>query len=166
MKREVIREILIFLSLYVICFLYSFFISTVYNDEIWNYGFSYNIASGMIPYKDFGMLQTPLYFMLASVFIKIFGAYLYSFHLFNSLILASIIYILYKKLGEKSLIVIPFVFLNCYPSYNILSLLLVLIIINLVDKDFRYKDKLIGLLVGIVFLTKQNIGICLVIPLI
>lgn len=166
MKKRRFNKILIFLFIYVICFLYSFFISTVYNDEIWNYGFSYNIASGLVPYLDFGMLQTPIYFFMASIFIKIFGSYLYSFHLFNSIILASIIYIMYRKLGRKSFILIPFVILNCYPSYNILCVLLILIIINIVDKEFKYKDYILGLLVGFMFLTKQNIGFCLVIPLI
>ena len=31
------------------------------NDLIWNYGFSYNIASGLTMYKDFNMVITPLY---------------------------------------------------------------------------------------------------------
>jgi hypothetical protein len=29
-------------------------------DEIWNFNFARNIANGLIPYKDFNMLQTPL----------------------------------------------------------------------------------------------------------
>lgn len=166
MKKIKLKDILLFLILFILCFLYSFFITTVYNDEIWNYGFSYNIANGLIPYRDFGMLQTPLYFGIASIFIKIFGNYLYSFHLFNSLILSSIIYISYKKLGSKSLILIPFIILNCYPGYNIFSVLIVLVILNLIDKKIKYIDFILGLLVGVMFLTKQNIGLCLLIPLI
>ena len=29
-------------------------------DEIWNFNFARNIANGLLPYKDFNMLQTPL----------------------------------------------------------------------------------------------------------
>ena len=29
-------------------------------DEIWNFNFARNIANGLIPYKDFNMVQTPL----------------------------------------------------------------------------------------------------------
>ena len=159
------KKIFLFLGIYVLCFIYSFFFSTVYNDEIWNYGFAYNIASGLIPYRDFGMLQTPLYFYLASIFIKIFGNYLYSFHLFNSIVLACIIFICYEKLGKKSFILLPFIFLNCYPGYNIFSVLLMLILVNITDKDFVYKDFFMGLLLGLMFLTKQHIGICLLVPL-
>ena len=166
MKKKLFKNILIFLLIYILCFLYSFFISTVYNDEIWNYGFSYNIASGLIPYRDFNMVVTPLYSLIGSLFIKVIGGYLFSFHLFNSIILASIIYISYKKLRCKSFILIPFIFLNSYPGYNILSVLIILVIINFIDKEIKYKDYIIGLLVGIMFLTKQHIGICLVVPLI
>ena len=125
------NKILVFSLIYIICFIYSFFFSTVYNDEIWNYGFSYNIASGLVPYRDFGMLQTPLYFFLASFFIRIFGNYLFSFHLFNSFILAGIIYIIFKTLKYKGFILIPFIFLSCYPGYNIFSVLILLIILCL-----------------------------------
>ena len=47
-----------------------------------------------------------------------------------------------------------------------LLLLLILVIVNILDKEFKYKDYIIGLLVGIMFLTKQHIGLCLFIPLI
>ena len=29
-------------------------------DEIWNYNFARNVADGLIPYKDFNMVTTPL----------------------------------------------------------------------------------------------------------
>ena len=160
-----IRLLMFFSILLILVFIYSYFLINVFGDEIWNYGFSYNIASGLIPYRDFGMLQTPLYFLLASIFIKIFGSYLFSFHLFNSFVLASIIYIFYYKLKYKGFILIPFVFLNCYPSYNIFSILILLIILILLDKKFKFKDYTIGLLVGIMFLVKQHIGIVLLIPM-
>lgn len=166
MKKKVFKKVLIFLLIYLVCFLYSFFISSIFNDEIWNYGFSYNIASGLVPYRDFGMLQTPLYFFLASIFIKIFGSYLFSFHLFNSLVVASIIYLIYDRLGSKGLILGSLIFFNSYPGYNIFSILIILIIINLANVEFKYKDFVLGLLVGVMFLTKQNLGICLFIPLI
>lgn len=165
MNKNLVKKVLCFLFIYIICFVYSFFFTTVYNDEIWNYGFSYNIASGLVPYKDFGMLQTPLFFFLASIFIKLFGNYLFVFHMFNSIIFAGIIYISYNKLKYKSFILVPMIFLNCYPGYNLLSLLILLIIINLVDEEFRYKDYIIGFLVGIMFLTKQHLGVCLLLPL-
>ena len=166
MKKKIVKKVLLFLGIYIFCFLYSFFVSGIFNDEIWNYGFSYNIASGMVLYRDFGMLQTPLYFFLASLFIKIFGSYLFSFHLFNSFIVAGIIYIIYNRLGIKGIILVPIIFFNSYPGYNIFSVLIILVLLNLVDKEFKYKDYVLGLLVGVMFLIKQNLGICLFVPLI
>lgn len=165
MKKQIVKTLLIFLLIYVVCFLYSFFVSELYNDEIWNYGFSYNILAGLVPYRDFNMIVTPLYSFLVVPFLKVFGNYLISLHLFNSIVLALIIYIGYRNLGWKSFILIPLVFLNCYPGYNIFSVLLILVIICLVDTHFKYKDFILGIFVGLMFLTKQTIGICLVIPL-
>ena len=166
MNKKLLKNILLFLLMFLVSFIYSFFFTTVYNDEIWNYGFSYNIASGLVPYRDFGMLQTPFYFFLASFFIKVFGNFLFSFHIFNSIIFAGILYIAYNNLNYKSFILFPLIFLNCYPSYNFLSILILLVILILVDANFKYKDYVIGLLIGIMFLTKQNIGICLLVPLV
>lgn len=155
-----------FILFFVISFCYSYFFTCVYTDEIWNYGFSYNIANGLVPYRDFNMVITPLYHMLVSIFINIFGHHLYALHIFNSFVVASILLIFVYKLGKKGLLLFSFVFLNIYPGYNIFCVLLILILLNLCDKEFRYKDILMGILVGIFFLIKQNVGFCLFIPMI
>ena len=41
-------------------------------DEIWNYGFSYNMASGYLPYRDFNMIITPLFNFLISIPFHLF----------------------------------------------------------------------------------------------
>lgn len=41
-------------------------------DEIWNYNFAKNIADGLIPYKDFNMLQTPLLPFITGLILKVF----------------------------------------------------------------------------------------------
>ena len=48
-------------------------------DGVWGYGFSYNIASGLVPYKDFNMVIGPLYSILFSFPMKLFGNYYYLF---------------------------------------------------------------------------------------
>jgi len=166
MNKILNKKIIYILIIYILCFTYSFFISTVYNDEIWNYGFAYNISKGLIPYKDFNLIVTPLYSFLAAIFIKIFGGYLMSLHIFNCIIMASIIFIFYDKLKLKSFIIIPFIFSYCYPNYNILSVLIIILIINFLDKNMKNKDYILGFVVGLMFLTKQTIGISLFIPLI
>lgn len=160
------KKIVIWVFIYICVFCYSFFVSSIFGDEIWNYGVAYNISTGMVPYRDFNLVTTPLYPMLASVFIKIFGSYLYSFYIFNTIIVTLIIFISYKVVGKKIWVLVPFIVLYSYPGYNILSILLLFIVLYAVSSDIRRKDIIIGLLVGLLFLTKQTVGVCLFIPMI
>lgn len=164
--KSKIKKIIPFIILFSLIFCYFYFISCLYGDEIWNYGFSYNIATGLIPYKDFNLVITPLYPMVASIFIKIFGAHLYSIHIFNSLIISLMIYICYFKINKKVLILIPFILLNGYPGYNILTVFFIFILLLLLDIKIIKKDIIIAFIVSLLFLTKQTIGICLFIPMI
>lgn len=160
------KYIFFFIVTFCLVFCYSYFISAVYNDEIWNYGFAYNIASYLVPYRDFNLVTTPLYPMLASIFIKIFGHHLYSLHIFNSLILSFMICLIYYKIGKKSILLIPLALLNGYPGYNIFSVFLKILLLLLIDYKFKKKDIVIAFLVGLLFLTKQTVGVCLFIPMI
>ena len=42
-------------------------------DEIWNFNFARCIANGLIPYKDFNIIQGPLLPMICGGLLKIFG---------------------------------------------------------------------------------------------
>lgn len=157
-------EILIFLICFVLSFLYSSFLFFVGSDEIWNFGFSYNISQGLVIYKDFNVLQMPLFFMIGSLFIKIFGDFLISLHILNAIIIASIIVICYKIIGFRCLFLFLCFLIFPVPGYNFLSLFFVFVIIYLVHSN-KDNDFLLGLVGGLLFLTKQNIGICLFIPI-
>lgn len=160
------KYIILFFSIFIITFIYSFFFYAISGDEIWNYGFAYNISKGLIMYKDFNMVITPLYPLLASLFINLFGNYLYSMYIFNSIICAAIVCLIYKKIKFKSFIIFP-IFLNFIQlGYNLFALILTVLILCLCDSNNKYKDILISLLVSFVFLTKQNIGFVYLVPLI
>ena len=76
-----------FIIIFIITFFYNLICNhLISNDEIWNYGFSYNIASGLIPYKDFNMIITPFYPFLGSLFLIFLGKNLVVFHIFNTFI--------------------------------------------------------------------------------
>ena len=40
-------------------------------DEIWNYNFARNIANGLVPYKDFNIVVTPLLSIICGIILKI-----------------------------------------------------------------------------------------------
>ena len=68
-KYQILEITLIF----ILTLLFNLICITINGDEIWNYGFAYNIATGLIPYKDFNMIVTPLFPMISAIFMKIFG---------------------------------------------------------------------------------------------
>ena len=70
------KYIILFLIVFLLTFIFGFFFYSIYIDEVWNYGFAYSISKGLIPYKDFNMVITPLYPFLLSFFINLFGNYL------------------------------------------------------------------------------------------
>lgn len=163
-KNIKIKYIIMFISFVIITFLFSFVVLLVNSDEIWCYGFSYNINSGLIPYKDFSLLLTPLYFFVGCIFIKIFGEYLFSIHILNAILVGMIMIMLFKMLGKKSLLLFPLFLLNVVPTYNYCCLFFLFLLIYLIHNK-KDNDLIVGFLIGLIFLTKHSIGIVMLFPL-
>lgn len=157
-KTNIIELILIF----IISFIFSMIFLTLDYDDIWNFGFAYNVSTGLIPYRDFNMVTTPLYPLVDSIFLTIFGRNIYVHYAVNAIIL-TIIYAFMKKNYPKAYY-IPFAILLLLsrPNYNLICLLFLYIILLLEEKNKN--DYLIGIILGLTFLTKQSIGIYLCLP--
>ena len=135
-------------------------------DEIWNYGFSYAIRLGEIPYRDFNMVLPPFYSLFMTIPLLLWNNYL-SFIIFHSLILSLSFYLLfkmYKDYGHLLLVIGIVLFSNIYPTYNSFIIALCVFIIYLEKSKYKYKDLLIGLLIACSILTKHTVGIFFVIP--
>ena len=150
------------LCIFIVTLLYNLICNPVILDEIWNYGFTYNIANGLIPYKDFNMVITPSYPFLGALFLIIFGKNLLVYHIFNALICTGIFYFMKITLNKSYYIVYSILLLVSLPNYSLFSILLLYIILYL--EDNKNNDFLIGIFIGLTFLTKQNIGIMFVLP--
>ena len=50
------RELII---IFIVTLIYNLVIPELSLDEVWNYGFCYNVLNGLVPYKDFNMIITP-----------------------------------------------------------------------------------------------------------
>ena len=159
------KNILLGIIIFIICFLYHQFIFRVNMDEVWSYGFSYNMSKHMIPYIDFTMVIPPLYPLIGSLFIKVFGAYLTSLNLYNSLIATLIFLLLYKRLNKLTFLLLPILLSFIFSSYNLFSLFLFLLIIDIDKKDINHKDLLIGLLCALSIFNKQTVGVFISIPI-
>lgn len=144
-------------------------------DEIWNYNFARNIADGLVPYRDFNMLQTPLLPFIARLFLKLFGNELIVMRILAILLISSIFFMIYKILKilkvhilyNLSFLFILFVLLQKYIciDYNFAILLLTLILIYLELKHFNNSNLrvshyfIVGLICGSCILLKQSTGI-------
>ena len=81
-----LKSVFNFLFLFILFFIFNLIISPLNLDEIWNYGFSLNIYNGLVPYKDFNMVITPLYPFINALLFHIFGNTMLVFHIINALL--------------------------------------------------------------------------------
>ena len=162
-KRKFLLYFLIFLFVFFITFVVTYICMPLNGDAVWLYGFGYNISEGLIIYRDFNVITTPLYYFIEVIFIKIFGNYLISVDLFNSLLVSLIILMLFDIVGIKSFFVFPLILIFFPNGYNLFSLFWLMLILFLIEKK-KENDCLIGLIVGLLFLTKQSVGLCLLFP--
>lgn len=161
MKKKLIRYIII----YILFLFWNLVIQPFCYDEIWNYGFSYSIAKGFIPYLDFNMVVTPFSPFLYAIPLVIFGHNMLTLHIFNTFIILGIFIILEKLFEEKSYLLIALLLIpsrTITPGYNLLIFFLYLIIIFL-EKNNK-SDFFIGVILGLCVLTKQSVGIFLLLP--
>ena len=165
MKKIDIRKIIPYILIFIFFLSWNLFIARLNLDEVWNYGFSNNIYNGLIPYKDFNMVITPLFPFLGSIPFFIFGSDLLTFHIFGSLVLTITIYLISKLVKDKTnlfilLFLIP-VSLT-YPSYN--TFLLTLFIMLILSEKNKKSDYLIGFILSMLILTKHTVGFMLFLP--
>ena len=113
-------------------------------------------------YKDYNMVITPLYPIVVGTLMKILGSNMIVFYLINAILATSILYVVYK-LDKK--IIMPFmlvILLTSEPNYDLLSTLFLFTLIYF-EKE-KKNDYLIGIIIGLTFLTKSSIGVFLALP--
>lgn len=147
-------------------------------DELWNFNFANNIANGLIPYKDFNMIQMPLLPMVASVFLKIFGQEVMVMRILAVILITyieTVLFLILEKLKVKDYIKYLSLIFICYIitpymaidyNYTVLAILLTIIYIELNNffknkkiLQFNFKnDFIIGILLGLCIICKQSTG--------
>ena len=152
-------------------------------DEVWNYNTANAFAMGLIPYKQVSMITTPLLPMINSIFLKIVFNGIITYRVVMGIVFALIvlfIYLIIKELSNKKLLsyicafFIGTLLINKFLlDYNYLFLLIVLMIAFLEVRDLKKNENFnfnhnlcVGLLTGLAFLTKQTIGLLLIIVVI
>lgn len=151
-------------------------------DELWNFNFANNMANGLVPYKDFNMIQMPLLPMLASIFLKLFGQEVIVMRFLAVCLITYIeitVFLILDKLKVKDYIKYLILIFICFIitpyiaiDYNYMILAILLTIIYIEIKSYLRNEEIlvynlkidfiIGILAGLCFTSKQSTGICII----
>ena len=151
-----------YIGLFFLFLFWNLILVSLHLDEIWNYGFAHNIYKGLIPYKDFNMIITPLYPFLMSLSFHLFGSSMLVFHIEQAFILTVLCWLLFYLLKNKAWFVIVFFFFPfsfSAPNYNLLLFFWFVLLIFMEKRETN--DYMIGFVLGLAVLTKQSVGFCL-----
>ncbi len=180
--KNIFIDIFIFVFIALFCFS-NIFLNSIGNlDEIWNYNFAKNICDGLVPYRDFNMVQMPLLSMICAICLKAFGNQLIVMRVLAVILMSLIFFVGYKilklvtndKMAKLILPVILVLFndILCIDyNYAVLFIALVILYVELrhlnkldeddfLQYDFRY-NFVIGLIAGLSVLCKQTTGIAI-----
>ncbi len=172
LKNKTVSTYIIFFVLSLILFFVLSHGAAIMNaDDLWNYNFVQNVASGKIPYLETNIMVPPLYHFTAALFLTIFGKKYFSLMLYQVLVEA-IFYTIFYMFIDKHLktriskiiaILLGFwIFSSIVPiQYNGLFVLFAFSALCLADAKFKKhstKDILTGILLGLALLCKQTYG--------
>ncbi len=153
------KSIIKYILLFVFILFFNLILYPINLDDIWNYGFAYNIAHGLIPYRDFNMVLTPLYSIIMAIPLLI-NSNVLTFYISHAIILTFCFYLCFRLLGNKTWLLLLFFFLPqpiIYPSYNVFLIVLFLLLVYL--EENKKSNYLIGIVLGCFILTKQSVGV-------
>lgn len=167
--------ITIFCSATFFCLHYSINPQFITMDYIWNYGFSAKIYEGLMPYRDFNLLQTPLSFYVTALLFNLLGNYFISYAIIGGFFIALTFYLFYRaillitdnqpiSINTSLLTLIYAISALALYNYNTLSIIIILSVIMLEYKSRHstINNIAVGFLLGLLFLTKQNIFVVIV----
>ena len=175
-KIKLFKDILV-LAVIAIVAISAIFTKPISNlDEMWNFNFSRNVADGLIPYKDFNIVQMPLLAIICGIVFKVFGTELIIMRCMAVILMCLIFFMSYKvlkKLLPTNVTLFVFaIFLSLYKNvmcidYNYAVLLIALILLfielkNVKEDTFKYSFRynfILGIVAGIAILFKQTTGI-------
>lgn len=164
--KKIFKYLIVFcISLFLLLFTYNLF----FGDSIVNYGFSYALARGEIPYNDFNLVLPLLSPWFYAIPLLIYNSSI-TFYITQALLLTVLYYLIEKKLGYKIYLFLLLILFGyplslvsgLFPGYNFLLFFLIFIL-SYIDKETT-NDYLIGFLIGLSIITKHTIGVFLVIP--
>ena len=161
-NKLLVKNILIYLGL-ILLVSGKIFIREFNNlDEIWVFNTARCFANGLLPYRDFTIIITPLLSMIAGTILKIFGTELIVFRFLECFEVATILFVIYKilvklKINRSISLLMTLVIYLAYSDiftfdYNwavlLITLLTVYMELKFLKAEFSFKrDFILGILV-------------------
>ncbi len=97
-NRKILKNIILFIGFMLIAS-GNVFVQAFSNlDEIWIYNFARCIVDGLLPYRDFSIIITPLFPMISAIFLKIFGNEMVVLRGIEVIEIAAILFMTFKVL--------------------------------------------------------------------
>lgn len=159
MKNKVVKIVSLIIMVAVTVG-YLYFIRPLVDDELFNYGFSYNILNGLVPYRDFNMIITPLFNYILAFILAIMGKKLIVYHLVIALIIVGVFLISYKLIGKGAFVLYLLMLIFPYIGYNTFSLGLLFCLFYIKGK--KNEDIWEPIIISMMFLTKQTLGLMII----
>lgn len=169
--KNKILLILYFIALFLFIFISATLIKFSDIDMIWCFHNTLKMYNGGLIYSCNNVIDTPIFFYIGKIFFKCFGANLFIFNIYATLIFFTkylLIYCIFRKLKiDKTfscLFIMPLLILflhNFGANYNELVLVFALLgILTFIffDKS-KYYNFLQGFIIFLTFFTKQTTGI-------
>ncbi len=175
-----LEYISMFIVIIIAVSIFTFYVKIGVNDELWNFSNIYKMTNGEIIYEDCNVIVTPLFFYLGQLLFTLLNPNYLTFRIYN-LIIYTILYFLVYKIFRK--LKIPkeqsflfLIILFCITgtmiligaNYNVLAIVFILlgILSNLKEEKHKYNNLFQGIIIFLVFMTKQTIGILYLIGMI
>lgn len=162
----------------LLCIIMTFGVELSSYDELWNFQNIFKMYNGFTIYKDANVIVTPLFFYIENIFFHILGANFLTYRLTNILLCSLLFFVVYNVQKNLKLIkyinlffIIPIlldtVYLYAYngPNYNLLALIFFMIGMNLYISK-KNSNIVQGIIIFLIFFTKQSIGVFYVLSII
>lgn len=156
----------------------TFNISIDANDELWNFSNIYKMCNGYTIYQDLNVIITPLFFLIGKILFLIFGANYFTFRIYQSTIVYTILFfVIYQTLKKmkiskmNSMVYTTIIAITCISmlidaSYNMLAISFVMLGIHQLISNKGIKIGIVqAVIIFLIFLTKQNIAMYYILAL-
>ena len=122
-KGKIVLNIVIFIFLLIINFIFIMSKSINNLDEIWNYNMANQIARGLIPYKDISMVMTPFSQFLMATFLLFFNS-VFTFRIIGTILATFITAVacdIVKKITQSRVVAFIFILITELLLYQLFT---------------------------------------------